>query len=59
MLDYKIIKEINKILLLSNTIQRRIIDLSENIEESVLAKLQNNIFALQLMNQLIPVTMHN
>ena len=48
MLVDKAEKEINKISLLNNTIQHRIVDLSENIEESVMAKLQNNIFALQI-----------
>ena len=48
MLRDKAEKEINKIPLLNNAIQRRIVDLSENIKGSVIAKLQNNIFALQI-----------
>ena len=41
-------KEIDKIPPSNNTNQRRIVDLSENIEERVIAKHQNNIFAQQI-----------
>jgi len=48
MLGDKAEQDISKIPLSNNTIQRRIISLSDNIEQSVLAKLKNCQFALQI-----------
>ena len=42
------IKEISKIPLSRNTIQQRILDLSENIEKSVILKFQTSLFALKI-----------
>ncbi|KAL7640530.1 UNVERIFIED_CONTAM: hypothetical protein RMT77_008805 [Armadillidium vulgare] len=41
-------KELNKIPLSNDTIRRRILDLSENIEENVQKKLKNSNFALTI-----------
>ena len=48
MLGDKAEQEISKIPLSNNTIQRRILDLSDNIEENVISKFQNSLFALQV-----------
>ena len=48
MLGDKAEQEISKIPLSNNTIQRRILDLSDNIVESVISKFQNSLFALQI-----------
>ena len=41
-------EEISKITLSKNTIERRIPHVLDNIEESVMAKLQRNLFALKI-----------
>jgi len=43
-LGYKAEQEISKIPLSNYTIQRRIIDLSDNIEQSVMAKLVSSLY---------------
>jgi len=48
MLDDKAEQEISKIPLSKYTIQRRIIDFSDNIEQNVMAKLKNCQFTLQI-----------
>jgi len=48
MLGDKAEQEISKIPLSNNTIQRRILDLSDNIEENVISKFHNSLFALQV-----------
>jgi len=48
MLDDKAEQEISKIPLSNYTIQRRIIDFSDNIEQNVMAKLKNCQFTLQI-----------
>ena len=42
------LKELSKISLSNNTIQQKILDLSDNIEESVISKFQKSLFALQI-----------
>ena len=56
MLGYKAEQEISKIPHSNYTIQRRIIDLSGNIEQSVMAKLVSSLY--KSMN-LTSATMHN
>ena len=48
MLGDKVEREVSKIPFLNNTIQQRILDLSDNIEESVISKFQKSLFALQI-----------
>ena len=48
MLGDKAEQEISKIPLSNNTIQRRILDLSDNIEENAISKFQKSLFALQV-----------
>ena len=48
MLGDKAEQKISKIPHSDNTIQRRILDLSDNIEENVISKFQNSLFALQV-----------
>jgi len=52
----KVEQEISKIPLSNYTIQRRIIDLSDNIEQSAMAKLVSSLY--KSMN-LTSATMHN
>jgi len=59
MLDDKAEQEISTILLSNYTIQRRIIDFSDNIEQNLMAKLKNCQFTLQINNLLTSATMHN
>ena len=48
MLGDKAEQEISKIPFSKNTIQQMILDLSDNIEESVISKFQKSLFALQI-----------
>ena len=59
MLGDKTEREVGKTLLLNNTIQRRILDLSDNIEESVISKFQKACLLSKLMNPLTSVIMHS
>ena len=48
MLGDKAKQEISKIPLSNNTLQRRILDLSDNIEENLISKFQHSLFVLQV-----------
>ena len=48
MLDDQAEQQISKISLSNSTIQRRILDLPDNIEESAISKFQKSLFALQM-----------